>query len=164
MYRPSGAVGGSEQLLEKSLRRDRRLATPPFDRVDRFGGGQAVDGRPQVCELIVGQGVLVESCPVAQGELQQELGAQVAQVLDGSVEPVAPSPTPGRGRCEDGAPAGFGPGRQTFGDEPIDRSIREWTAQRPDPAELAIACEQFDDRPAVGGLFADDREAGVIGE
>ena len=111
----------------------------------------------------------VEAGPIAQPELHEQLGAHVAQVLDGLVEPALGGAPAGRRGTDDdpvataagGVPA---PGDQAPVDQAVDGAVRERAAQRPDPPQLAVGCEDGPDRPPVGEPLDDEHQADGIGE
>jgi hypothetical protein len=102
-------------------------------------------------------------------QLEQQLGAYVAEVLDGRGEPPLDLAAPTRGRGEDRATrpvARFRPCRadETPRFEVVDRPVRERPRQRPDPADLAVGREHAHDRPTVTRLLGEQREDRVLTE
>jgi glycine/D-amino acid oxidase-like deaminating enzyme len=106
---------------------------------------------------------------VQQRQLQQQVGADVADVLDRRVQPVAHRAGPGGRRGVDGALrslprlgalAGDQPG---FG-EPPDRPVDDRPRDMPDPAQLSVGRGELGHREAVRGLLADHGEHGPFGQ
>ena len=102
-------------------------------------------------------------------ELEQQLGAHVAEVLDGRGEPALDLAPPTRGRGEDRATRAVARLCARRSDEPprfevVDRPVRERARQRPDAADLAAGRERAHDRPTVTRLLGEQREDRVLTE
>jgi hypothetical protein len=101
--------------------------------------------------------------PVDQGELEQQVGADVADVLDRGLQPASRGGgARRRGRVHGalralarlGALGGDQIRVKQASDGPVDHRLRDL----PDPAEIAVWRRPLGDREAVGGLPAEDRE------
>lgn len=68
------------------------------------------------------------------------------------------------GNGEVGAPASLRPCDQAKVNDPVERSIRERSCQRPNSTKFAGGLEQPHDRPTVHRLSGDDRQTGVVGK
>ncbi len=90
-------------------------------------------------------------------------------MLDGFVEPAFGEPAPGGGGGEDDSvttTAGglAAAGDQAFVDESVDRPVGERPAERPDPTDFTVGCEQRSERPAMGNLLGDQAETNALGK
>jgi hypothetical protein len=109
------------------------------------------------------QGGRVLARPVEEGELEQQLRADLADVLDRRMQPAARGVAAGVGGGVDGAlraEAGLGAlgGDETRLQEAADRALDDRFGDLPDAAEVAFGRGQLRDREAVGRLLAQDRE------
>src|SRR5690606_38996026 len=88
--------------VEKAAHRSRTLAAPQVDQVvGRGSGGQRSDPAIERLLLTLEQRLDSEAGSLSQGELQQQAGAHIAQVLDRRVEPVLVRLAPHVGDRED---------------------------------------------------------------
>src|SRR5262245_50353710 len=90
-------------------------------------------------------------------------------MLHGLVEPAFGEPAAGGGGGEDDSVTSTtgslsAAGDQVLVDEAVDRPVGERPAERPDPADLAIGCEQCSQCPAVFDVLRDQSEADTFGE
>ena len=159
-----------QRLAEEAAHGAGALAAPQIDEVVvGIGRRERVDRRREQLQLEGEQWLVVEAGALAQEELDEQLGADVAQVLHGTVHPPLRGAAAGEGWREHdpvaAPPGSVTPARdQRLVDEPIDGSIGERSAQCPDPAELPAGSEHRAHRPAVGDLLRDEREADPLGE
>ena len=171
----SGLLAGGWSTGCRAWSRKRRTAralsaAPQVDEVVVWvGRGEHVDGRGE--DLLLGgeQRLVVESDPVRSWSLTSSSVRTSRRCCDGFVEPPFGEPAPGRGGGEDDsvATAAGGlaaAGDQAFVDEAVDRPVGERPAERPDPTDLTVGCEQRSERPPVGDLLGDQAETDALGE
>lgn len=159
-----------ECAFEEPTGGSRRLGTPSSDEVALSGlCDQRFERWLEHCDLRFEQRRRGETSALAERQLQQQLGADVAEVGNGLVEPRGGrAPTPG-GRCKHAslaALAGLDTGAcdQLSVDQRLDRAVGERPTERPDPAEVAAGSEQRTDRPPVRDAFDDESETGLFSE
>jgi hypothetical protein len=159
-----------EGLVEEAADCACALASPHVDEVIVCAdGGEHIDGRGE--ELLLGgeEWLIVETDPGAEVELDKQLGAHVAKMLHGFVEPAFGESSAGRGGGEDDAVATSAgglsaAGDQSFVDETVDRPVRERPVERPDSSYLAVGPEHVAEGPSVGDVLCDQGEADALGE
>jgi hypothetical protein len=105
-----------------------------------------------------------------QGQLELELDAHVAYVVDWSIQPpIESGPAVRRNSVHQAVRAGvarFGMPRlgQSGLDESIQRPIHQWPSDCDDPAQIALGRQLFGDGETVGGTASQDPQDGVLGE
>lgn len=173
LKRISGLVGADSCTGSVPSSRKRRTARalsrlPQLDQAVAFSsGGKSVDGRLE--DLLLGgeEGSGLETGSLPQGQLDEQLGADVADVLDGCIEPtLACSATFGGGGKQESITAVAGllvaASDQTVLHEPLDGPVTERSGQAPNLPEFAARSEQRADGPPVGDSFDDERQADLL--
>ena len=157
-------------LLEKAADSAGTLSAPQVDEVVvDVGGREDIDGRGEGVLLGGEQGLVVEPGPLAEEQLDEQLGAHVAEVLDRSFQPAVGDSAPGgSGGENDPVPAVptrvSATGDESLVDEPVDGAVRERAAEGPDPADLTVGGEHGAQGPPVRHLLCDQSETDAFGE
>ena len=164
-----GSIGWSassrKRRTARALSRRHRSTRSPVG----VGAGERVDGRGELGLLGGEERDVVHPGAFAQAELEQQLRAHVAEVADRLIEPALRHSAAGGGRRQHhtlAAPAGGVPAarHQALVHQAVDGPVRERSAERPDPPELAIRGEHRAEGPAVRPAVDDEGEADVLRE
>jgi hypothetical protein len=147
--RGRGAAPGQQDLVE-AVRFGARGLNGPRDRLE---------GRALASEQVGG----IAAGPVQQGELDQQMGPDVADVVHRRAQPALGFLAARPGGGVDGALGAeawldrLGRDEPRF-DEAADRPVDDGSGNAPDPAELAVGRGELRDGEAVGGPLAEQHE------
>jgi hypothetical protein len=155
--------------VEEAAHRAGSLGPPAIDGVTVGVYVQRLDHGGEALALVPQQLVAAEPGAPAEGQLEQQLGTDVAQVVDGTIQPRCDGSSPGRRRPQQRplaspAPRGTAARHQPALDQLFDRPVRQRPRQRPDAAELTVWRQQRADRPPMLHTLGDERQARVAGE
>src|SRR5258706_3075153 len=157
-------------LVEEAAHGTGALATPQVDKVVVAARrGEDVDCGLECLVLRGEQRLVVEAGPFAQDQLDEQFGADVAEVFHRGVQPSLGQPPALRGRSEYHAIAADAGGvtaahHKVLVHESIDGAIGERAAERPYPTDFAVGSEDRAEGPAVGDSLRDEREADMFRE
>ena len=154
---------------EEAPHRARRLRSPERHDIVLARMLEPCEHRSEPSLLRAHQRHEVEPAPLPKHELEQQLGAHVADVFDRQREPTIDRAPSRRGRGQQRprprAELLHADGRdESHGLEPLGGPIDERSAERPDRPDLPGRSQQLHDRPAVRRLLAQECQRRPLAE